>query len=71
MELIMPAVDERHIRETAYHLWEKDGRPMGQDHRYWELAKKNIVEAKEFPISAPAVNAPPRKKRSAKVGRVQ
>ena len=26
------------IRETAYELWEADGRPWGQDHNYWERA---------------------------------
>ncbi len=28
------------IRERAYHLWEADGRPEGQDLEYWERARE-------------------------------
>ena len=28
------------IRERAYHLWEADGRPEGQDVEYWERARE-------------------------------
>ena len=50
-------VDEHYIRETAYHLWEKDGRPIGQDHRHWEMAKR-IAEDATPSKSAPAAAAP-------------
>lgn len=28
------------IRERAYHLWESEGRPEGQDTEYWERARE-------------------------------
>jgi Protein of unknown function (DUF2934) len=31
---------EQRIRETAYRLWEEDGRPHGQADRHWNIAQK-------------------------------
>jgi hypothetical protein len=36
-----PARDQR-IRERAYHLWEADGCPEGQDVEYWERARELV-----------------------------
>ncbi len=44
---------EQRIRETAYHLWEEDGRPIGEAERHWEMARK-IAEDAERQQSAPA-----------------
>jgi hypothetical protein len=66
MNPTMAIVEEHHIRETAYHLWEKDGRPIGQDHRHWEMAKR-IAEAATPSKSAPAAAAPRKKRAAAKV----
>ncbi|HTI01041.1 MAG TPA: DUF2934 domain-containing protein [Acidisoma sp.] len=30
------------IRDTAYELWEKAGRPEGQDHDFWLEAEKIV-----------------------------
>lgn len=30
------------IRETAYELWEKEGRPEGRDHDFWLEAEKIV-----------------------------
>jgi hypothetical protein len=30
---------EERVRKRAYHLWESDGRPHGQDREYWERAE--------------------------------
>lgn len=48
--------DEQRIRETAYHLWEKDGRPSGQAERYWEMAQ-NIAEDSAREPPAPAAKS--------------
>ena len=38
---------EQAVRETAYHLWESDGRPEGREQDYWfkaleqKLAERN------------------------------
>jgi hypothetical protein len=55
--------EEQRIRETAYHLWEKDGCPTGQAERYWEMAR-NIADEPESRPSAPA--AKPRRVASKK-----
>lgn len=36
-----PAREQR-IRERAYHLWEADGKPHGQDIEYWERARELV-----------------------------
>jgi hypothetical protein len=32
----------RRIRERAYHLWEADGRPHGQELEFWERASELV-----------------------------
>ena len=39
------APTETSIRESAYYLWEADGRPEGQDLHYW-LAALKAADAK-------------------------
>jgi hypothetical protein len=29
---------EHHLRERAYFLWEREGRPEGHAHEFWERA---------------------------------
>ncbi len=36
-----PALEEK-TRERAYHLWEADGKPIGNDLEYWERARELI-----------------------------
>jgi hypothetical protein len=55
--------DEQRIRETAYHLWEKDGRPLGQAERYWEMAQSMAGDKDE---RAPAPAAPVKVSRAKK-----
>jgi hypothetical protein len=52
---------EQRVRETAYHLWEKAGRPMGQAERHWEMAERLADEA-EGSGRATAMTAPKKKK---------
>lgn len=35
----------RRIREIAYDLWEKEGRPEGREHEFW-LRAEEIVDGK-------------------------
>ena len=43
---------EQRIRETAYHLWERDGRPAGQAERHWEMARRMTEDAEMQSASA-------------------
>jgi hypothetical protein len=50
--------DIQRIRERAYHLWEQEGCPHGQDAAYWERAREldamanNLPGMKNEPIAA-------------------
>lgn len=33
--------DEQRIREKAYELWEKEGRPEGKDTEHWRQASED------------------------------
>ena len=34
---------ERAVRETAYFLWEQDGRPVGREEEYWFRALERTL----------------------------
>jgi hypothetical protein len=36
---------EHHLRERAYFLWEREGRPEGQAHEFWERACREEARA--------------------------
>jgi hypothetical protein len=36
------AARDQRIRELAYHLWQADGKPHGQDLEYWERARELV-----------------------------
>ena len=54
------SVDEKRIREFAYQIWESEGKPIGQEERHWDMARK-LAEAEAL-----APKAAPRKKAAAK-----
>ncbi|AZD54679.1 Protein of unknown function [Pseudomonas chlororaphis] len=46
------STDDKRIREFAYQIWESEGRPDGQEHRHWEMARK-LAEAEALAPSKP------------------
>jgi len=38
---------EQRVRQAAYHLWEKDGRPWGREKDYWFEALAQELAARE------------------------
>ena len=55
---------EQRIRETAYRLWEEDGRPHGQAELHWDLAEKlaeDVEPAKPAAAVQPARQAASKK----------
>lgn len=38
------SADEKRIHDLAYQIWETEGKPEGQEHRHWEMARK-LAEA--------------------------
>ncbi|ACA20628.1 conserved hypothetical protein [Methylobacterium sp. 4-46] len=52
---------ENRIRERAYALWERDGRAMGRDAYYWDLAERELREAAPAaPARTPRAKAAPK-----------
>lgn len=39
-------MQEQKIRELAYNIWEKDGRPYGRDLEYWLKAERSLAPAR-------------------------
>jgi hypothetical protein len=48
-----PTTREERIREKAHALWEKEGRPIGQESRHWEEAEKLVNEADSVAAGQP------------------
>ncbi|MBK5551708.1 DUF2934 domain-containing protein [Pseudomonas sp. TH03] len=38
------STDDKRIREFAYQIWESEGKPVGEESRHWEMARK-LAEA--------------------------
>jgi hypothetical protein len=48
---------EQAVRQTAYHLWERDGRQDGREKEYWFRALQQELAAREARVErASAVN---------------
>jgi len=57
-----PIMNEAHIRQAAYHLWESQGKPHGQDLEHWLQAKDSVDEkpaSDDLPGSIASGVAPP------------
>ena len=37
------------IRERAYAIWEREGRPEGRERQHWEQAAREVLAAGEAP----------------------
>lgn len=44
-----PAFDQS-VRETAYFLWEQDGRPAGREQDYWFAALERCLRRRQSDI---------------------
>lgn len=38
---------EQSVRETAYFLWEQDGRPIGREQEYWYRALERAMRERD------------------------
>lgn len=58
-------ISEDAIRERAYHIWEREGRPHGRDFEHWvraqvELIAETTVKTTASPPSGTAAPSRPR-----------
>jgi Protein of unknown function (DUF2934) len=45
---------EKEIKNRAYEIWERNGRPEGKEDEFWQLAEQELRnEDKSSPVSAP------------------
>lgn len=44
----------RRIELCAYHIWEREGRPLGRESEHWQLAEAEILGAKPVKKASPA-----------------
>ena len=50
----MPEPSKKEIRNRAYELWEKSGRPEGREEEFWKLAEQELRnEDKSSPLRTP------------------
>jgi hypothetical protein len=47
---------EERVRERAYALWERDGKPDGRAHEYWEQARRELDVSDEPGAEPPAAS---------------
>lgn len=38
-------LSEQAVRERAYYIWEREGRPHGRDHEHWAMAERELFTA--------------------------
>jgi hypothetical protein len=50
--------EERLIRERAYEIWEREGRPAGRSEEHWRQAAAEIAAAAETPAAPEPAPAP-------------
>jgi hypothetical protein len=64
--------NERRIRERAYDIWQREGRPHGRDAEHWQKAAAEIEAESRLrsePETVGAGSAPLRSRRAAKSAR--
>lgn len=42
---------EQSVRDTAYFLWEQDGRPQGREQQYWFAALERCLRRRESELA--------------------
>jgi hypothetical protein len=68
----MESEKQRRIRERAYEIWQREGRPHGRDAEHWRRAETEIEaedHARGEPETVAAGSAPLRSRRAAKPSR--
>lgn len=51
------SIDDKRIREFAYQIWESEGKPVGQEERHWEMARKLADAEAQTKALAPGKSA--------------
>jgi hypothetical protein len=68
----MDSEKQRRIRERAYEIWQREGRPHGRDAEHWQRAEAEIEaegQARGEPETVGAGGAPLRSRRATKPSR--
>jgi hypothetical protein len=50
----MPEPTDKEIRERAYRIWQRNGKPEGREQEFWDLAQQELRnEDKSNPLRTP------------------
>lgn len=49
---------EQIVRDTAYAIWEAEGRPDGRDNEHWRLAEERVTASLKEPAPKGGVSKP-------------
>jgi Protein of unknown function (DUF2934) len=53
-EIWMSEPTEQEIKNRAYEIWERNGRPKGKEEEFWRLAEQELRnEDKSSPVRTP------------------
>jgi Protein of unknown function (DUF2934) len=44
---------EERIRERAFQIWDREGRPHGRDREHWDMARRELMGADDAPPLQP------------------
>jgi hypothetical protein len=65
---MMTITNEAQIRERAYYIWEREGRPQGRELQHWQAALRELTLEGNSANGASSKSAAPRAPRKSRIG---
>jgi len=65
---MMTITNEAEVRERAYYIWEREGRPQGRELQHWQAALRELSLEANSPNGARGKSAGPRAPRNSRIG---
>ena len=64
----MMTITEAAVRERAYYIWEREGRPQGRELQHWQAAVRELTLEANFSNGAGGKSASPPAPRKSRIG---
>jgi hypothetical protein len=64
----MAIANEAEVRERAYYIWEREGRPQGRELQHWQAALRELTLEANSLNGAGSKSARPRAPRKSRIG---
>ena len=65
---MMTIANEAEVRERAYYIWEREGRPQGRELQHWQAALRELSLEANSSNGAGGKSAGPRAPRKSRIG---